>query len=370
MRKLVFLSGEDLLDVDMPIVKEINSSYHKQFNITWIIVLRGYGWFKNDEVISFCIDNNIKYIIKEQIGKLKNPLNILFHIKLLKTIKEIDPDIIYDSYLGVPFMHFLRGVFLKKKPFVIAIHDVVQHYKRDNKFVRTFYDVFLINIYSNFHIFSRFQLKIFNDKYKGKNSFYSPLFLKNFGKVNTIQKVKNENTTNFLFFGIIRPNKGLDLLINAANSLGEKNNNFNIVIAGKCDDWEQYYALIKRPELFTFKIRNIEKSEVPNLFANTHFVILPYRDVTQSGVLLTAYNYGIPVIASRFDWFQEYIDNNTNGFLFENENVEDLINVMEIAINLNSVEYQRVVENLNEFISKEINIETIAKKYVDFFTKL
>lgn len=367
MKRVVFLTGEDMLDVDMPIVKEINSSYAEKLHITWIVILRGYGWFKKDEIIEFCKQNKIDHIVFEQIGKLKNPLNIIFYLKILKIFKKLNADIIYDSCLGVPYMHFFRAFFLKKDPFVIPIHDVVQHSNRDNVLVRTVYDAFLIKQYSNFHIFSEHQLRVFKQKHPGKNTFCSPLFLKDFGKQNAVTAVKSKETTNFLFFGIIRPNKGLDILIKAANVLGKKYNNFHIIVAGKCDDWESYSGLIERPEHFTLKIGNIEKEEVPALIANTHFVVLPYRDVTQSGVLLTAYNYNTPAIASRLEWFEEYINDNENGYLFENENVGDLIKKMEMAINLDLPQYGSMVDNLKTFIAKTINIKDIAQDYVNFF---
>ncbi len=369
MKKLVFLSGEDLMDVDMPIIREMNATYHRQFDITWIIILRGYGWFNHDEISSFCLKNNIKHILLEQTYKLKNPLNISFYIKILKTIKTINAQVIYDSYGGAPYMHFLTIFFLKKSLFVIAIHDVVQHSKMNNRFIRTLYDKFKISRYTNFHIFSPKQLEIFNEKNKNKNSLLTPLYLKEFGEFDHKNK-KTKIITNFLFFGIIRPNKGLDVLIKAANILSKKYKNFHITIAGKCDDWEPYYKLIENHEYFTLKIKNIEKSEIPELFAQSHFSILPYRDVTQSGVLLTSYNYNIPVIASKIDWFEQYIQNNTNGFLFKNGSLQNLIDKMEIAINLDLNEYENLTENLKAFVDAEISVKNITKKYVDFFQEL
>ena len=366
MNNLIFLTGEDLLDVDMPIVKEINASYSDQFNITWIVVLRMYGWFSREELVSFCETNKIKYRILIQKEKLKNPINIFFHLKLLKIIKSYKPNIVYDCYWGVPFMHFLRWMFLKKNIFVIAVHDVIEHYQMDNGFVRSFYYNFLIRTYQNFHIFSKSQLKSFKERFSGKSTFYSPLYLKDFGHP-AVATVKNGNVINFLFFGIIRPNKGLDLVIKAANILTEKYNNFHIVIAGKSDEWETYRDLIKDNAKFTFKIRNIEKAEVPDLFANAHFMLLPYRDVTQSGVLLSSYNYKVPVIASKLEWFEEYIEDKVNGYLFKSEDVDALVSVMESAINLDTEEYQRFTRRLEKFIYEKISIEGITKNYVDFF---
>lgn len=224
--------------------------------------------------------------------------------------------------------------------------------------------------YDNFHIFSNNQLKIFNEHFPGKKSFYSPLFLKDFGDTQKQSIVKEKSVTNFLFFGIIRPNKGLDLLIDAANSLGTQYENFHITIAGKCDDWETYRSSIKRPEQFTFKIENVEKEEVPDIFSHAHFLVLPYRDVTQSGVLLTSYNYDVPVIASKLEWFEEYVEDGEAGYLFENGNAVELLNKMKTAIELNSQAYETLILKLKTFISERINIKDITKKYIEFFKSI
>ncbi|MFD2147078.1 glycosyltransferase family 4 protein [Mucilaginibacter antarcticus] len=324
MRNVIFLTGEDMLDVDMPIVKEMNASNSNQFNITWMVVLRGYGWFKEDEINTFCKQNNVNLILLEQLGKLKNPLSIFFHIKVLKILKKLNPDVIYDSFAGTPFLHFLRPLFLSKEKFVIAIHDVVQHYKMKNYMARTFYNNFLMKTYDNFHIFSENQLKIFNEKFKNKKTFCTPLYLKDFGELKENNRITDKKITYFLFFGIIRPNKGLDFLIEAANTLGKRYDNFHVVVAGKCDEWEVYDKQIERPEQFTLKIGNVETDEVPDLLSGTHFLVLPYRDVTQSGVLLTSYNYNIPIIASELEWFTEYIEDGSTGYLFESENAAEL----------------------------------------------
>jgi glycosyltransferase involved in cell wall biosynthesis len=370
MKKLIFLTGEDMLDVDLPIVKEINANNNKDFELIWVVVLRGYGWFKKDEMQAFCRQNQIDCVILEQLGKLKNPKTILFTFKLLKILKKLNADIIYDSYLGVPYMHFLRPLYLKKDLFVIAIHDVVQHHKMKDKMVRTFYYTFLMKTYLNFHIFSENQLRIFKEKFKGKNSFCTPLYLKNFGAGVESKLSQNKDNTVFLFFGIIRPNKGLDILIDAANSLGGEYRNFHVVVAGKCDNWEEYQNTIRYPEQFTLHIGNVEKEKVPGFFTNAHFLVLPYRDVTQSGVLLTAYNYNIPVIATELEWFEEYVEDTVNGYLFENDNTQDLAKQMVAAIKLSQPEYSQMVGKLKGFISKEINITDIAQEYVKFFKSI
>jgi glycosyltransferase involved in cell wall biosynthesis len=369
MKQLVFLTSEDLLDVDLPVVKEINSRYHSLYHITWVIILKGYGWYKKNDIEIFCLENEIDYVLFEQKRKLKNPLNILFHLNILHLIKTLKPHIVYDSYLGVPYMHFFSGLFLDKRKMVIAIHDVEQHYKMKNKFIRAQYYSFLMRKYLNFHIFSQHQLKIFDRLYIGKNAFVSPLYLKNFGSPPAKNRLEKKKT-QFLFFGIIRPNKGLDLLFSAARIIGKKRSDFHITIAGKCDNWAPYQQMIENDTHFTCIIRNIDQGEIPSLFFDTHFTVLPYRDVTQSGVLLTAYNYKVPAIASDLEGFAEYIQDGQTGYLFESGNIKALANQLEKAMDLDGNDYQKMITKLDTYISTDISIEGISAKYINFFDQL
>ena len=74
---------------------------------------------------------------------------------------------------------------------------------------------------------------------------------------------------------------------------------------------------------------------MPDLFSKADYFIAPYREVTQSGPLLRAYNYDIIPIVSSEDGFTEYVDHKKTGFVFNNEDEFSLAEVMEDAIKLN-----------------------------------
>ena len=370
-RKLIVITSEDLLDVDMPIVKEI----HGQYNFVWVVILKGYGWFSEANIRDFCEKNNIEYKLLFQNLKLKNPQIILFHIKLLAFLKSLKADLIYDSYLGTPHLHLLSPLFLNKKKFVIAIHDVVQHYNMGHRAIRAAYYDFLMKRYVNIHLFSVNQKNLFLTKYPGykKKLLIAPLCLKNFGSTQDINNQnEEEKKIDFIFFGIIRENKGLDILIKAVNILSKKYNNFSVTIAGRAADssWNICENLIEDKSFYNLIIRTIDEHEVAELFRTSRFLVLPYRDITQSGVLLTSYNYNVPVIASNLPGFEEYIENGKTGLLFETMQTESLAAQMELAINMDAGKYNKMKYELSEFVKMEIQVSSIAKKYLQYFDEL
>jgi glycosyltransferase involved in cell wall biosynthesis len=113
-----------------------------------------------------------------------------------------------------------------------------------------------------------------------------------------------------LFFGAIKPYKGLDILLRAfkeANGSG----NLELRIAGNCQDGPgEIEALIGELGLadsVRFECRFFGDEEVPTIFSEADVVVFPYRRIDGSGALLTALAYGKPVIATDVGMFGELI---------------------------------------------------------------
>lgn len=57
--------------------------------------------------------------------------------------------------------------------------------------------------------------------------------------------------------------------------------------------------------------------------------VCPYKDATQSGVVMVSYDYGIPVIASNVGGLDEQIIDGKTGFLINPNDVDELVYAME-----------------------------------------
>ncbi len=137
-----------------------------------------------------------------------------------------------------------------------------------------------------------------------------------------------------LFFGQIKTVKGLDILLKALKQTDE---NVNLIIAGKPwkDDFDVYEKLIKELQIDSRtvkKIRFIEDGERNLLFQAADILVLPYKKIFQSGVLLMAMSAGIPVIASDLEAMQEMIVDNETGFLFKTEDACSLAQKINLAL--------------------------------------
>jgi glycosyltransferase involved in cell wall biosynthesis len=109
-----------------------------------------------------------------------------------------------------------------------------------------------------------------------------------------------------LFFGRIRPYKGLEHLVEAFRSLAEEDRSYRLIIAGEpkkeaVDYWHGIERTIEGNRISDCVIREarfIRDDETELYFKAADVLVLPYVDVFQSGVLFLAYNFGLPVVAT------------------------------------------------------------------------
>lgn len=133
-----------------------------------------------------------------------------------------------------------------------------------------------------------------------------------------------EDKYTLLFFGLIRPYKGLDVLLNAFNSLPD---DYQLLIAGEAyESLDRYQRLLNsgaKSRVF-FSESFIPDDEVGIWFSAADAVVLPYRSATQSGVTAAALNYYKPVIASDVGGIHEYIEHDLTGKLVPPSNTHEL----------------------------------------------
>src|SRR5690606_25061187 len=114
--------------------------------------------------------------------------------------------------------------------------------------------------------------------------------------------IRPDRRPRLLFFGKIRKYKGLDTFLEALGRLKDRID-FEAVIAGEfylnSSEFKRMAARLGVEERIIWRDRYIANEEVPALFRSSDLVVLPYIQATQSGVVPVAYQFGVPVIASR-----------------------------------------------------------------------
>jgi glycosyltransferase involved in cell wall biosynthesis len=118
--------------------------------------------------------------------------------------------------------------------------------------------------------------------------------------VNSVAQRTKGPRVKVLFFGTIRPNKGLAILHQAWREL-PPGTEVHLVVAGKPWPGEDETAQSFADEFdnVTVELRGIPTQRKHELFASADLVVLPYYSfAAQSGVLRDAYAFGVPAIVT------------------------------------------------------------------------
>ncbi|HZT70125.1 MAG TPA: glycosyltransferase family 4 protein [Terriglobia bacterium] len=140
-----------------------------------------------------------------------------------------------------------------------------------------------------------------------------------------------------LFFGNMRPSKGLDDLLAALELLHAKHLHYKLIVAGRPikrhnDSWQwTRRALLRLQEQGKVVLRNefIPDRDVPLYFTAADVLALPYREIFQSGVLFLGYSFGLPVVATDVGELKKDIVEGRTGFICRPRDPESLAAAIE-----------------------------------------
>jgi glycosyltransferase involved in cell wall biosynthesis len=132
-----------------------------------------------------------------------------------------------------------------------------------------------------------------------------------------------------LFFGIVRPYKGLDVLLRA---LARTPPQVTLTVAGEfwggtaeTQDLITDLGLARR---VTLRPGYLPAREIPALFAAADALVLPYREATASQNVLLAFSLGVPVISTTAGALAEAVRDGVDGLTCAPGDVADLARVL------------------------------------------
>lgn len=329
---------------DVPQVS-IFESYSKKNNLFSKILSYRKSWRK---VFGFCLKNEIDLVHVQWY--IFSPLDYYYHQKLRK-----------------------KGIKV-----VTTIHDLLP-------FNRKFYDLYFHKkIYSHASVVIN-QARLNKEKLinefgvNEENIVYIPHghYMEYAEKMDVALSRKKlnipQNIPVILFFGQIKKVKGVDVLIESINYVRQKQPNVLCVIAGKVwkDDFSIYQALIEELDLeknIRTDIRFIKDEEVKYYFNAADIVALPYTQIYQSGVVLLAFAYEKPVVATREGEFLTVIKDKETGLLINAGDPLELASALNWYIENpdKATEYAR---NGYKDINDRLSWDTISKSVKEVYCR-
>ncbi|MBT3417979.1 MAG: glycosyltransferase family 4 protein [Flavobacteriales bacterium] len=152
-----------------------------------------------------------------------------------------------------------------------------------------------------------------------------------------------------LFFGMIKKVKGLEVLLQSLRNVIDQNPDSLLVIAGRVwkNDFSLYQKIIDENNLSNHCLihdKFIPHDDVGHYYASADLIVLPYKRIYQSGVLMMSLSYEKAVLVSDLPPHTEVIVDKETGFVFKTESPKSLS------------------EKLNSILSDVDNLEKIRKK--------
>jgi D-inositol-3-phosphate glycosyltransferase len=151
----------------------------------------------------------------------------------------------------------------------------------------------------------------------------------------TLALAKAEKT--ILFMGRIRPYKGIEYLLAALQILRSSDTSYRLIIAGEPKKGsEKYYEEIRRiidrdfnPADIILRMQFIPDEEMELYLKAADVLVLPYKEIFESGVLFLGYSFGLPVVATDVGSFREEIVEGRTGFVCKQADPADLARAIE-----------------------------------------
>lgn len=277
--------------------------------------------------------------------------------KFKKVLRQLSPNIIHLQEPTVIF--WSMGWFFKKYPTIMSVHDPQPH-TGEISWRKALIKKILFSVVDSFELYSQYATVQFLETYGTKARILSSSLLpytiyQRFLRIKIDLPIENERDKIILFYGRISKYKGVEFLMEAFRQLQSKSQNVKLIVAGKSNYDLQIPMSCK--ELIGKSIfiidRYIQNGEVTYLMEKSDILVCPYSDATQSGIIMTAIPFGIPLIVSNKGALPEQIEQYKCGVVLKDYNTETLTKEL-----LNSLSKKQQIDSsalVDEVILKIIN---------------
>lgn len=232
-----------------------------------------------------------------------------------KYINSLKPDVVQFDSISPRIIGMYP--YLGNKKIFITVHDPVPH-SGEGSWKIKMAEYLFFHLAKGLFFYSRFASEQFARFYPRISARRYVIRFQPFTFIQQFASDTEPESHGILFFGRILIYKGVDMLLEAIPAVLKKYPDEKFIIAGEPLNCELDQQLLNRYRNNIQVISEyISTENLARLIKKAKFVVCPYRDATQSGVLMTAYALGKMVVGTNVGAFPEYIHDNVNGILME-----------------------------------------------------
>lgn len=307
--------------------------------------------------------NQINSKIDVKLLKLpvkKSYSGIFNFLKIIKIIKETNPDIIHFT-VGHPWIVCINP-FIRQYLTFMTFHDPIVHKGEKNIFNMLNNWIHKKSVKYLFVHGSKLRNQLIKQGYDEsfiftiKHGDYS--FFTKYGK-------NVEKECAILFFGRILDYKGLEYLLQAVPKIKTEIEDIKIIIAGNgpMAKYEKYFS-----EDIDYEIINkyIPDENVASYFQRASVVVLPYTEGTQTGIIPIAYAFKKPVVVTNVGSIPEVVEDGVTGFIVPPKDSDALADAIVKILKDDDLR-RRMGENAYRKMKDELSWEKIAEKTIEIY---
>lgn len=354
-------------DTDITVIKHLT----RDFNVHWFVILNKNYQYNENFFRNYVKGTEITLHLYPFSCRRREWKMFKLFRNCMKEIKNLHPKLIFtaieDAYFSLNYLWYCRNI-----PYIMGIHDV-QFHSNVKRSIAFKFSYWLNQRISDICVqYNKNQFDLFKALYPKKNNYLVGMSVKDFGTP-TVTPPSFNGIVKILFFGTICSYKGYEQLItNFEKLLSEGATTIQLSFYGKCKDEEVedfFRNNIHHSEKYNLQLKYINNDDIPNIFVSHHFAIFPYKDATQSGPLMIAANYNIPVIAPNHSCFKDIYTNEKNGIIYNAEDNNGLYLALKEVSLMSKEKYSQMLNNCR-ILREQYSEENIAQNYILLFKQI
>lgn len=252
------------------------------------------------------------------------------------------PDVVVLQWWSGTVLHtYLALAFLARRfgaEVVVEFHEVLDPGEQSRKWFSAYVRRLSPRLFaaaSGFVVHSEFDRALVSERYALPTDQIAviPHATYSHYRKNGVRRLAPPDTCNLLFFGLVRPVKGLEDLVDAFGRIpADEIEHYWLTVVG--ETWEGWDLPFERIAASPYRDRisvvnrYVSDAEVDEFFGGADAVVLPYRQSSQSGVLHVAMAYGLPVVANRVGGLAETVTEYGPHVLAEPGDIDSLVSAL------------------------------------------
>jgi len=304
------------------------------------------------------------YIINNYHWRQRHWQSWFLWIKVYFHIKKQNPDILHYAW---PLRWQRSMLYRLKCRKVMTVHDPLPHSsmmtnKEEKARLKAFSHA------DRFILLSDVHKESFKAKYHIDEGRITVSRFGYYDWMDYLGKPVHKQQKYILFWGQIQSHKGVDILLSAMLKVHKQIPDLKCVIAGKGTfsfDINPFVAL----DYIKIINRFVSMNELSELLSGCLFVVCPYKDATQSGVVQNTFSMSVPMIVTNVGAMPQSVTHGVTGLVVPPNNVTELSQaIINLATDNNLRE--SFVHNINDIWKKEMKWDIVVSTYQNCYYSL